>query len=127
VLPDGSEATVKVRFAGLQGYLLAKATALRDRSLDKDYYDFTYVAAYNRLGGPVEAARALREGPFADRLVGMRFMWIEIADRFAEPERAGATGYANQALSADPSADIARLRRDAVDVVTAFINELGVA
>lgn len=126
MLPDGREVTVRARFAGLQGYLLAKATALRDRSLDKDYYDFTYVAAYNRLGGPVEAARALRDGPFAGRLAGMRSMWLEIADRFAAPDRAGASGYAAQALSADSSGDIARLRRDAVDVVTAFISELGV-
>ena len=126
MLPDGREVTVSARFAGLQGYLLAKATALRDRGLDKDYYDFTYVAAYNRLGGPAEAARALRDGPFADRLAGLRSLWIEIADRFAAPDRAGAAGYAAQALSADPSADIAQLRRDAVDVVTAFICELGV-
>jgi hypothetical protein len=126
VLPDGREVTVSARFAGLQGYLLAKAAALRDRGLDKDYYDFTYVAAYNRLGGPAEAARALRDGPFADRLAGLRSLWIEIADRFAAPDRAGAAGYAAQALSADPSADIAQLRRDAVDVVTAFICELGV-
>lgn len=43
----GSDVTsVQLRFAGLGGYLLAKASAILRRGLDKDYYDFAYVLLY---------------------------------------------------------------------------------
>lgn len=38
--------SVQLRFAGLGGYLLAKASAMLGRGLDKDYYDFAYVLLY---------------------------------------------------------------------------------
>lgn len=78
-LPDGRVVSVPVPVAGLGGYLLAKATALRNRGKEKDYYDFVYVLLYNRAGGPAEAARILRNGPFSSRLDGLNVLWKEIA------------------------------------------------
>lgn len=125
-LPGGRTVTVEARFAGLCGYLLAKAIALRERSFDKDYYDFAYVLAYNRLGGPAQAAQALKEGQFANRLKGMRTVWREVADRFDAPDRLGSMAYAAQAQLADPTGDDAQLRQEAVAAVSEFFGVLDV-
>lgn len=50
---------VRVPFAGLGGYLLAKAAAVHHRQLNKDFYDFAYVLIYNDAGGPAAAADAV--------------------------------------------------------------------
>ncbi|MGO9753796.1 MAG: hypothetical protein ACLP22_20260 [Solirubrobacteraceae bacterium] len=41
-LTDGTEVTIRVRFAGLQGYLLSKCITVRNRAATKDYYDLAY-------------------------------------------------------------------------------------
>lgn len=125
-LPGGQIVTVKARVAGLCGYLLAKAVAVRERGMEKDYYDFAYVLIYNRLGGPAQAADALKKGKLADRLKVMITVWREMADRFGAPDRIGAAGYASQVLLADPTAESAQLRQDAVAAVLDFIAALGV-
>lgn len=38
-LADGTHVSVRVRFAGLEGYLLSKCVAVRIRAATKDYYD----------------------------------------------------------------------------------------
>jgi len=53
------EMQVEVRYAGLGGYLLAKAAACVGRSAPKDHYDLLFVVLHNP-GGPVGAARAAR-------------------------------------------------------------------
>ena len=50
---------VTLRFASLGGYLLAKASALTSRHLEKDSYDLMYVIQFNP-GGPDGAAEAIR-------------------------------------------------------------------
>jgi hypothetical protein len=40
------------KYAGLEGYLMAKACAVRHRGLDRDFYDLVFVLLYNRAGGP---------------------------------------------------------------------------
>jgi len=123
-LPNGRVVSVPVRIAGLGGYLLAKATALRNRSKDKDYYDFAYVLLYNREGGPAQAAKFLRQGRLASRLASLNTLWREILDRFADPGRDGAMAYARQAKLAHPDSDVVVLRQDAVAAVTDFIEAL---
>lgn len=54
-LADGTMVTIRVRFAGLQGYLLSKCVAVRTRAATKDYYDLAYVLLHNRAGGPEQA------------------------------------------------------------------------
>lgn len=117
---------MQARVAGLGGYLLAKAVALRERALEKDYYDFAYVLLFNRLGGPAQAARLLLEGPLAGRLAGLQTVWRELAERFETADRVGPVGYAEQALVVDPTADPARLRQDAAVAVREFLEVLGV-
>jgi hypothetical protein len=123
-LPNGCVVSVPVRVAGLGGCLLAKATALRNRSKDKDYYDFVYVLLYNHEGGPRQAARTLRQCALASQLVSLSTLWREIQDRFADPRRDGALAYARQALMAYPDSDVELLRQDAVGAVADFIEAL---
>jgi hypothetical protein len=123
-LPGGETVTVEARVAGLCGYLLAKATAVRERGEQKDFYDFAYVLIFNRLGGPAQAARALKEGKLADRLKLMKTVWREVAERYGAHDRAGATGYAAQAVLADPTADGSQKRLDAVAAVKEFLKAL---
>jgi hypothetical protein len=117
---------VDVRVAGLCGYLLAKACAARDRGLPKDYYDLAYVLLFNRLGGPIEAAKALRVGGWPERVRSIKSVWREVADRFGGVDRVGPQGYAAQYLMSVPDADQALLLQEAVAAVTEFIEELGV-
>ena len=127
-VPDGERVTVKARFAGLCGYLLAKATAARERGKEKDYYDFAYVLIYNRLGGPVEAARALQKSKLGDRLrsASMMTVWAELAERYGAPDRVGPKAYAAQSLQVDPTADDSMKRHDAVAAVAEFLAAHGI-
>ena len=45
---DGETSVRRARFAGLEGYLMAKSYAVRSRGADKDYYDLVHVLLYNR-------------------------------------------------------------------------------
>jgi hypothetical protein len=49
---NGKSVTVMAKYAGLEGYLMAKACAVRHRGLDRDFYDLVFVLLYNRAGGP---------------------------------------------------------------------------
>jgi hypothetical protein len=120
----GSEATVDVRVAGLQGYLLAKAHAILDRGEHKDYYDFVYVIVHNSLGGPAAAAEALRTGKFAGTVARLSRIWDEIAARYVDTGSVGANAFASQSIQADTSANAPRLRQDAVAAVVQFIGAL---
>lgn len=125
-LADGTRATVRVRFAGLEGYLLSKCVAARTRAATKDYYDLVYVLQYNRAGGPEQAAHRLLGGTFADDLKSLRSTFVELRERYARTVDSGSFGYAEQALEAQPEADSAELRADAVDVVQRFFTALGI-
>jgi len=118
---------VKVRFAGLQGYLLAKAFAIQERGLGKDYYDFVYVIINNGAGGPVAAGEMLRTGKFAQDVASARRLWAEISARYDRPTDVGASCFAAQSKQADPSNDEARLRQDAVAAVREFLGALQLA
>lgn len=115
---------VTVRMAGLQGYLLAKAHAVRDRGADKDYYDFAYVLLHNSQGGPVQASERLLAGPFAAEIPILRTIWLEVNARFQGPSSIGAQAYARQALLANPNASEPLLRNDAYAAVAEFLQAL---
>lgn len=122
---NGEEVSVRVRFAGLEGYLLSKCVAVRTRGLEKDYYDLAYVLLHNRAGGPEEAAERLKSGELADALQGLRSNFIEVRERYVRTSDIGPTSYAEQALQVDPELDAAVLRADAVDAVDRFCRDLG--
>lgn len=124
-LADGTDVTVRVRFAGLEGYLLSKCVVARTRAAAKDCYDLVYVLMNNRAGGPEQAARQLLAGALAGELPALRTTFIEIGARFTRTADAGPHGYAEQAVEVEPEADEALLRADAVDVVQRFISTIG--
>ncbi len=122
--PDGGEIGVRVRFAGLAGYLLSKCVAVRSRGLAKDYYDFAFVLLHNRAGGPEAAAEQIQAGMLAAALPGLHSTFAEISGRYAGPRDIGPASYADQALQVDPELDNATLRQDAVDAVGRFFASL---
>ena len=124
-LADGTQATVRVRFAGLEGYLLSKCIAVRTRAATKDYYDFAYVLLNNRAGGPEQAAERLRAGKLVDAMEPLRTTFLEVRERYVKTTDSGPLGYAEQSLEAEPDADAALLRADAVDAVRRFFSALG--
>lgn len=120
-LADGSEVSVRVRFAGLEGYLLSKCVVARTRAAAKDYYDLVYVLMHNRAGGPEQSARQLLTGKLATELPALRSTFLKIGARFANTTDTGPLGYAEQAIEVEPEADQALLRADAVDTVQRFV------
>lgn len=124
-LPDGATVTDRVRFAGLEGYLMSKIHVAWRRGLAKDYYDLVYTLLYNRLGGPVEAADALAIGKFRDRINLSSGPWPEIRARFTGASDSGPWAYADQAMQAEPGIDHAQARQDAVGAVMDFVERLG--
>jgi hypothetical protein len=123
-LADGTTAAVRVRFAGLEGYLLSKCVAARTRAATKDYYDLVYVLQHNRAGGPEQAARRLLNGEFAADLNSLRSTFLEVRERYVRTADSGPVGYAKQALEVQPEVGELELRADAVDVVQRFFAEL---
>lgn len=126
-IDSGSESTRhRVRFAGLAGYLLAKAHAARHRGFDKDYYDLVHVLLYNRAGGPKEASALLRSDEWADALAASRSVLAELGARFSSPADRAPRAYAAGALQVDPGGEEAALRRDAIAAVAQFLDALAV-
>jgi hypothetical protein len=124
-LPNDEFVTVKVNFAGLSGYLMAKLVAARERGKEKDYYDLTYVLLNNRAGGPREAGERLAGGQFADDVRARLSLFREMKARFSTSQDTGPNGYASQTLLVDPEADAPILREDAVSAMADFIDGLG--
>jgi hypothetical protein len=125
-LADGTVVTVRVRFAGLQGYLLSKCVAARTRAAAKDYYDLVYVLLHNRAGGPEEAARQLLGGALTDELAALHTTFLELKGRYSTTTDVGPRWYADQALEVDPDANESELRADAVDAVQRFLETLAI-
>jgi hypothetical protein len=91
-LSDGTPVEVRVRFAGLGGYLLSKCVAVRARGAEKDYYDLVYVLAHNRAGGPEAAAQELVEGSLSDAVAHLRSTLLEVRERYRETTDPGPRG-----------------------------------
>ena len=123
-LPDLGLTTVRVRFAGLEGYLLTKCVAVRHRGKDKDHYDLAFVLIHNRAGGPAAAARQLLDGKLADRLGALRSTFLEVRERFHSVTSPGSKGFAAESSLADPSAREDENRARAAAAVNEFIEAL---
>jgi hypothetical protein len=123
-LPGLGLTTVRVRFAGLEGYLLTKCVAVRHRGKDKDHYDLAFVLIHNRAGGPTAAARQLLDGKLADRLRALRSTFLEVRERFYSVDSQGPKGFAAESSRADPSAREDENRALAVAAVNEFIEAL---
>jgi hypothetical protein len=123
-VPGLGPTTVRVRFAGLEGYLLTKCVAVRHRGKDKDHYDLVFVLIHNRAGGPSAAARQLLTGKLAERLPALRSTLLEVRERFYSVTSAGPKGFAAESSRADPSAAENQSRALAVAAVHEFIETL---
>ena len=96
VPPGLGGGAVTVRFAGLGGYLLAKASAARVRELDRDFYDFYFVALHNDAGGPAAAGNAMRHGTCAHALAELGDALRFTLRRAVAGDRPGAVAYARE-------------------------------
>lgn len=121
---DGETRVRRARFAGLEGYLMAKAYSTRYRGEEKDYYDLVHVLLYNRAGGPEQAGELLAGGQFAEDVRAARSIFREIEARFADASAFGPRSYAQQALQVEPEADPAQLAQDAVGAIADFLAAL---
>lgn len=122
--PSGESLAVRARFAGLEGYLLSKCAAVRNRAAEKDYYDLPYVLIHNRAGGPQQAAERLLEGELSAAARGMESTFREIGARYDSPNDFAPQCYAAQMRLVEPELDQAMLRADAVVAVAEFIETL---
>ncbi len=121
---EGEAISVKARFAELSGYLLSKCVAARTRGAAKDFYDLAYVLLHNRAGGPRQAAAILAKSDVNRAAIVLASTLVEIGERYRTPNAVGPTGYAEEALRAEPEADEAELRADAVAAVGEFLSHL---
>ena len=112
--------SVQVRVAELSGYLLAKASAARERRASKDWYDIAFVLLHNNLGGATAAAT--RTGKlFAQELEGpIRTALDDLLANFELPDAQGPVAYASQMSADHQDMDEATLRADAVTAVQEF-------
>lgn len=122
---DGRSVTVSIRAAALPGYLLAKACALRDRALAKDYYDFAYVLIHNAAGGPIQAAELLLDGPLKAELPSLHSVLLEVRERYHKTSDFGPKCFAEESQKVDPGLDASRASADAVVAVTSFMDAIG--
>jgi hypothetical protein len=97
---------------------------MKNRTKEKDYYDFVYVLLYNTAGGPAAAAAALRTGSLAGRLPNLKFLLAEVEARFFDANSDGAGAYERESLRADPSGLPELLRQEAVSAVADFMTAL---
>jgi hypothetical protein len=124
VVLHGPHGDVRVRFAGLAGYLLSKAAAARIRGADKDYYDLAYVLLHNDVGGPTAAAEVINAGPLRDAMASMSATFTELRERFRDDRAHGARAYAQEALKVTPDEDAALLAADATAAIHEFLDAL---
>jgi hypothetical protein len=123
--PSAEKLTVRVRFAGLEGYLLSKCFAARHRGFAKDYYDLAYVLIHNQAGGPRDAAELVRAGKFKDHLPDLDSLFAEIDARFSSSSTYAAESYASQMLIVDPGLDESILRTNATIAIGEFLEAIG--
>lgn len=119
--PDGD---VRVRYAGLAGYLLSKAAAARIRGEDKDYYDLAYVLLHNDAGGPAEAAAVINASTLNAALPGMSTTFAELRERFRDDRAQGPRAYARESLKVIPDESGSLLAADATAADREFLAAL---
>lgn len=123
-IPDAmGSGTVELRFAGLGGYLTAKAAAIVGRRLAKDYYDFAYVLLYNSEGGPAQAAVELKREQ--DQRLSRYWPDLQAAvGTYVSEERPGAHVFAAEMWSSGSTTDMDTLLEDATSAAHEFWEEL---
>lgn len=85
---------MQIRVAELSGFLLAKASAARERRAPKDWYDIAFVLLHNNLRGPTVAGQRTRE-LFSRELEGgpIRTALDDLLANFEVPAAQGPVAY----------------------------------
>jgi hypothetical protein len=119
-LDGGGRSRVIVRVANLLPYTVLKILAFQDRHENKDAYDLVF-CLLNFGDGPDAAGRAaahsaiVRDSRVADALE-------LLGERFRDVDRDGPAAYAAFLAEPGDSEEAARLRREAVATVRAFLD-----
>ncbi|MBI3429313.1 MAG: nucleotidyl transferase AbiEii/AbiGii toxin family protein [Actinobacteria bacterium] len=125
ILDEGRMKNVRMRVAGLAGFLIAKTAAAYGRGKPKDWYDIAFVLIHNDLGG-VEAAIQRTTTIFPDILNGAGKTWLtELRANFADSDCQGVEAYVSQIILDHSELDQATLSGDAYLAVSKFCEGMG--
>ncbi|WP_141881758.1 hypothetical protein [Homoserinimonas aerilata] len=113
-------APITARFAGLGGYLLAKATAVVSRALEKDFYDLAFVVLRNDNGGPMAAGRAAAAAVPANPLHDFADIVRQATAKYMSAESEGPLGFVASSLAAGDPTPSEILAQDAVTAMMQF-------
>lgn len=119
-LDNGGQSAVSLRVANVLPYAVLKIFSFQDRHENKDAYDLVFTLL-NQEGGPRAAGAAAAHSPVA-RHPQITEALALLGERFADIAQDGPAAYAAFLASADDQEDNARLRREAVATVRAFLD-----
>ncbi len=118
-LDGGGKSKVMARVANVLPYTVLKVLSFQDRHDDKDAYDLVFTLL-NREGEPWKTGAAAASSPIAAKGEVMEAMEL-LGRRFADEEQDGPCAYAAFLKETDDPDEEARLKREAVATVRAFL------
>jgi hypothetical protein len=122
-LDEGGRSKVTVRVADILTYTVLKILAFQDRHDNKDAYDLVFTLL-NSHDGPEEAAVRARESAVAGH-EQVKEALVLLEERFADVDQDGPSAYAGFLARPSDQEDEARLKREAVATVNAFLRGFG--
>jgi hypothetical protein len=124
-LDGGGRSKVTVRIANLLPYTVLKIFAFQDRHENKDAYDLVFTLLHAD-DGPGAAGAAARSSPVAGEAQVAEALAL-LKERFRDVEQDGPAAYGLFLAAPDEGDQRARLRREAVATVRAFLRGFGSA
>jgi hypothetical protein len=118
-LDGGGRSKVTVRIANLLPYTVLKITAFQDRHENKDAYDLVFTLLHAG-DGPNAAGQAARSSPVAGEPQVAEAVDL-LEERFRDAEQDGPRAYGLFLGNDRDEQERARLRREAVATVRAFL------
>jgi hypothetical protein len=119
-LDGGGASKVAVRVANLLPYTVLKILAFQDRHENKDSYDLVFCLLHSGDGPKAAGAEAARSAIARD--VDVVEALELLGERFKDVDQDGPSAYATFLAEPDDSEEAARLRRQAVATVRAFLD-----
>ncbi len=119
-IDGGGRSRVTARVANILVYTVLKILAFQDRHENKDAYDLIY-CLLNFGDGPADAGRAAANSAIYDEAQVQEALRL-LAERFSTIDQDGPHAYAAFLAEGDDRDEWARLRREAVAVVRAFLS-----
>ena len=122
-LDGGGLSRVAVRVANVLPYTVLKILAFQDRHENKDAYDLVFTL-FHYAGGPRACGRAAASSPSAAHPQASEALAL-LGERFSDADQDGPSAYSLFLASPDDEEEKARLRREAVATVRAFLRGVG--